>query len=53
VITHAPWGDLLMAGASGAAAETPTVDQLVAMLASARAATPEEWDAFVAGAAAG
>jgi hypothetical protein len=53
VITHAPWGDLLMAGASGAPAEAPTVDQLAAMLASARAATPAEWDSFVAGAAAG
>jgi hypothetical protein len=48
VLTHAPWGDLLMAGGSGTPAEVPTVEQLTALLASARAATPAEWATFVA-----
>lgn len=48
VVTHAPWGDLLTAGASGDLHAVPTVDELVAALASTREATPEEWDAFVA-----
>ncbi|HET6950448.1 MAG TPA: hypothetical protein VFI47_08735 [Acidimicrobiales bacterium] len=47
VLTHAAWGDLVMASSRGPSATVPTADQLVAMVASVRQATPEEWDAFV------
>jgi hypothetical protein len=49
----APWGDLLIAGTSGDLAAAATVDELVAALGSARQATPQEWEAFVATASAG
>jgi hypothetical protein len=47
VLTHAPWGDLLIAGSTGPAATVPPVDALAELLVSARVATTEEWEAFV------
>jgi hypothetical protein len=53
VLTHAPWGDLLMAGGSGVPEGVPTADQLAEMLASVRQTTAGEWDAFEVEAAGG
>ena len=53
VLTHAPWGDLLMAGSSGSPDAMPSADQLTEMLASVRQASAEEWEAFEVQAAGG
>jgi hypothetical protein len=53
VLTHAPWGDLLMAGSGGLPDAVPSAEQLAEMLASARQASAEEWEAFAVEAAGG
>lgn len=53
VLTHAPWGDLLMAGSNGSPDAVPSADQLAEMLASVRQASGEEWEAFEIEAAGG
>lgn len=53
LLTHAAWGDLLMAGSGGPRATVPTVDRLTALLASARPTSADEWDAFVVAATGG
>lgn len=53
VLTHAPWGDLLMVTGEGRPELVPSTDQLAGMLASVRQASPAEWEAFEVEAAGG
>ena len=46
LVTEAPWGDLLLVATTGPADTVLPAEALATVAASARPATPEEWEAF-------